>query len=375
MSQEDPIHIIDDQQIEIIEPEIVDAEFNVPTAPSCSGCGSPLDPGDRYCPGCGIESETRPAEQADKGLRKYIQCKSCGSTMATDPDKRSYRCGFCDSTYVVDYEPELTGRQNPEFIIGFAISPELAREKFANWIRSNGWFRPADLRFVDLPQKITGIYLPFWSFSMLAESQWNAQIGEYWYRQESYWTTDANGKQVRRTRTVTETEWWPLAGRFHHYYSGYLVSASQGLPQELATKVWPFDLPALKRYEPYFLAGWESEEYTVARETALEHSKHYYHQLQEQNVSRFMPGDRQKNLGVQTYFSQINSDLCLMPYYLLTYHYKSKLYRFLLNGQTGRIWGTKPVSQKRVWGFILGLVGLLALIVLIVIILGNIFGH
>ena len=330
MSQVDPIHIIDAEPVEIVEPEIVDEEFNIPTAPSCNGCGSPLDPGDHYCPGCGIESEDRPADDADQGVRKYIQCNSCGSTIATDPDKRSYRCGFCDSTYVVEHEPELTGRQNPEFIIGFAISPELAREKFTNWIKSNRWFRPGDLKFVDFPEKISGIYLPFWSFSMLAESEWNAQIGEHWHRQESYWTTDANGKRVRRTRTVTETEWWPLAGRFHHYYSGYLVSASKGLSQELATKVWPFDLPALKRYEPYFLAGWESEEYTVSRDDALQISKHQYHQWQEQNVSRFMPGDRLRDLGVQTYFSQINSDLCLLPYYLLTYRYKTRIYRFFV---------------------------------------------
>ena len=210
---------------------------------------------------------------------------------------------------------------------------------------------------------------------MLAESQWHADIGENWQRQESYWTTDSEGRSVRRTRTVTETEWWPLAGKFHRYYSGYLVSASTGLQQNLATRVWPFDLPALKRYEPYFLAGWESEEYTIERAQALEASKHYYHQLQERNVGAFMPGDRHSNLGVQTYFSQINSDLCLLPYYLLTYRYREKVYRFLLNGQTGRVWGTKPVSQRRVWGFILGLLGLLALIVLVVIILSNIFGH
>ena len=139
MNRVEPDH---DEPVEIIEPEIVDAEFNVPTVPSCSACGSPLDPGDRFCPGCGIESENRPAEDAERGLRKYIECKSCGSRIATDLERRSYRCGFCDSTYVVEFEPELTGRQNPEFIIGFAIAPDLARREICQ-LDSIQWLVPS----------------------------------------------------------------------------------------------------------------------------------------------------------------------------------------------------------------------------------------
>ena len=78
-----------------------------------------------------------------------------------------------------------------------------------------------------------------------------------------------DGKPVTHTRTVTETEWWPLSGQHHNYYSGYLVSGSRGLPQGYAERIKPFRLEALKRYQPYFLAGWLSEEYSVERDAAL----------------------------------------------------------------------------------------------------------
>ena len=68
---------------------------------------------------------------------------------------------------------------------------------------------------------------------------------------------------------MQETEWWPLAGRHHRYYSGYLVSGSKGLAQDQSLRIQPFNLPALKRYEPYFLAGWLAEEYSVGRDEAL----------------------------------------------------------------------------------------------------------
>ena len=36
-------------------------------------------------------------------------------------------------------------RQRPEFVIGFAVTPEQALEKFRQWLASNNWFRPGDL--------------------------------------------------------------------------------------------------------------------------------------------------------------------------------------------------------------------------------------
>jgi len=102
---------------------------------------------------------------------------------------------------------------------------------------------------------------------------------------------------------VQETEWWPLAGRHHRFYSGYLVSASKGLPQgESLLRIQPFQLPALKRYEPYFLAGWLAEEYSVVRDEALEICRQEFQRQEQANVAQFMPGDTQSGLQVHTEF-------------------------------------------------------------------------
>jgi hypothetical protein len=184
---------------------------------------------------------------------------------------------------------------------------------------------------------------------MLAESFWQANIGEYWYRTETYTTRDSKGNLVTRTRRVRETEWWPLRGKHHHYYSGYLVSGSRGLSQRDADRIKPFQLPALKRYQPYFLAGWLSEEYSIARDDALAVCQQEFYRREQANAAAFLPGDTYGGLQVETQFSQVNSDLCLLPIYILSYRYKDKLYRFLLNGQTGKMAGDKPVSWARIW--------------------------
>jgi hypothetical protein len=202
---------------------------------------------------------------------------------------------------------------------------------------------------------------------MLAESSWRATIGEYWYRTETYTTRDAKGNTVVRTRQVQETEWWPLAGQHHRYYSSYLISASKGLPQSAAETMMPFNLPALKRYAPYFLAGWLCEEYSVSREEALEVCRHEFQRRENANVAAFLPGNTHRNLEVNTRYGHINSDLCLLPVHILSYRYRDKLYRFLVNGQTGKSAGDKPVSWTRI-GLAIGAGLLLAAVVAAVLV-------
>ena len=98
----------------------------------CIVCGAPVESMDKFCPACGAEQPAAAAmaEAQPNQVQKHFQCKNCGAEVALDPDRRSYICPFCDSTYVVEFTPEQTGRQSPEFIIGFAVAPDQSLEAF-----------------------------------------------------------------------------------------------------------------------------------------------------------------------------------------------------------------------------------------------------
>lgn len=332
----------------------------------CSSCGAAIDPGDQFCPYCGAVTDAVVEQHVPGVAGNFFRCQNCGAEVRTDPDQRSYVCAFCDSTYVVEVPAEQSGRLPPEFVIGFALTPQEAWNKYQSWLASGNWFRPGDLKQAQIEDKLRGVYLPFWSFSMLAESGWSATIGEHWYRTETYVTVNAQGRPVTRTRRVQETEWWPLAGKHHRYYSGYLVSGSRGLPQAEAERIKPFHLAALKRYAPGFLAGWLCEEYSIQREEAERLCREEFLRWEQNNVAAFLPGDVRRDVQVQTRFSQVNEDLILLPVYLLSYRYRDKLYRFLLNGQTGKAAGDKPLSWRRIWLAIGAAAALIALIVILV---------
>lgn len=312
----------------------------------CEACGGPRERGDRFCPFCGAGSALE-REAPEAIVPKHFQCSNCGAEVQVSPDTRSYTCAFCESAYVVEIPHEATGRDPPEFVIGFAVDLDVARERFRQWFRRRSWFQPSDLGRAEIVDQLRGVYVPFWSFTLLAQSRWSANIGEYWYRTERY-TTVENGKTVTKTRTVRETEWWTLQGKYHSYYWGYLISASRGLPHTLALKMQPYALEALKRYHPRFLAGWAAEEYSVARDEALRVAMQEFRQRQEVRVAAHLPGDTYSGLRVETEFSKINSDLILLPVYMLRYRYRGKEYRFVMNGQTGATAGTKPISPWRV---------------------------
>jgi hypothetical protein len=233
-------------------------------------------------------------------------------------------------------------------------------------------FRPPDLTQTVRAEPLRGIYLPFWSFSMKADSRWTAQIGEYWYRTETYTTTDSQGRTVTQTRQVQETEWWPLSGAHHAYYSFYLVSGSKGLPQQVSQWIEPFQVLALKRYAPGYLAGWLSEECSVDKKVAQKMSEEEFRKRESQAVGAFLPGDTYSGLQVETVFSRVQEDLILLPIYLRSYTYRGKLYRILINGQTGKINGEKPVSLGRIALFILLILVLLALLYALGLLLGAI---
>ena len=365
---------IQDEKVKTAEEiQVIDRDLPVPHGWPCSSCAVPIELHDQFCPSCGTPAKPptaaqRTPTQVDE-TRKSFHCRNCGANVLTDPNQRSFNCPFCDSTYVSEGIAAASGRQRPEFVIGFAVSAEDAQQKFRDWISRNAWFRPGDLSLKALLDKQKGVYLPFWSFSMLALSDWSARIGEYWWRTETYTTTDSKGKTVTRTRQVQETEWWPLAGRHERYYWGYLVSGSRGLAQDDADRIKPFDLPALKRFKPYFLAGWLCEEYSVDAQEALPTCQQEFAQRERHNVAAFLPGDTYHDLQVNTTFTHINSDLCLLPVYVLSYRYQDKVFRFLVNGQTGRVAGDKPVSVRRISVAVVVTVLLILAIVAVIVVL------
>ena len=105
-------------------------------------------------------------------------------------------------------------------------------------------------------------------------------------------------------------------------------------------------------------------------EDALATCQQEFHRRQQQNVAAHLPGDTCRGLRVGTAFRDVNSDLVLLPVYLLTYRYGERLFRFLINGQTGKVAGQKPWSWRRIALAVGAGLATILVVVLLVFLLG-----
>lgn len=314
----------------------------------CPSCGSPADEGTSVCTSCGTAlSIPAPADPGPSILTAGFSCQSCGATVACEPGPRSYACAFCGSTYVVEVRGEGLAALVPEFVVPFRIGHKEAVRVFDAWCHK-GFFTPDDVRKAARMDKLQGIYLPFWTFSMRADSDWEADIGEWWYKDQTKTYTDAQGKTRSKKTQIRHTEWHPLRGWHHSWHSHFLVSGSHGLPQAEALAVGPFQLIEMRRYRPEYLAGWLAEPFSVSHDEALAACQNAFREEEGKRIRAFLPGDVQSGVEWTTRFSEVSDDLLLLPFWIGAYSYRGKLYRYVLNGQTGKATGTRPKSPVKI---------------------------
>jgi hypothetical protein len=150
-----------------------------------------------------------------------------------------------------------------------------------------------------------------------------------------------------------------------------MVSASKGLPQNEAVAIQPYRLSSMMRFRPHFLAGWMLEDYSFSREEALGLAKSEFLRREKEAIAQFLPGDTYSSLNVFTNFEEGDTDLVLLPVHVMAYHYRGKVFRFLVNGQTGKIYGEKPWSAARIAVAVIAGIILMAILVIIGLLIAN----
>jgi hypothetical protein len=67
-----------------------------------------------------------------------------------------------------------------------------------------------------------------------------------------------------------------------------------------------------------------------------------------QACAKMIPGDTYRDLNVKTRKYNITFKHLLLPVWVAAYKYGDKIYQVLINGQTGKIGGEKPISWIKV---------------------------
>ena len=318
----------------------------------CTVCGALIDEEDLFCANCSTEVPRQGQEQMPgktSVITHNFGCDGCGASMSYDASAGSLRCPFCGSEKLSQQKDTKTLR--PTGVIPFHISQDDALEKMRGWLGQSFW-RPSDLAQAASVTKMTAVYVPYWVFQA-----WTL----------SYWTADSG-----RTPPGTRASWYPVSGEHRGAYSGLLVGASGALAPNETSAICPFDLAAKVDVAAVDLENAIVEQFRVQRKYARPQARVGFEQLVREACSGQVPG-KARNLHVNMRLEGLSSEPVLLPVWMMAYTYQDRLFRFLVNGQTGRATGEAPLSYKKIAAFV-G-IGIGAAVVLLVFFISLLTGR
>ena len=273
-----------------------------------------------------------------------VNCDNCGANITFEPPQVAGQCPFCASS-IVAQPKQANPTLAPQGIIPFTIGRKETREHLQAWI-SGLWFAPNDFKKLAQPEKIKGMYLPFWTYDAYTKSHYSGERGK---------KSDA-------------TSWSEVSGRVERFFDDVLIPATKLVNHNLLAKLEPWHLKeSLQPYEPYYLSGFEAQRSQVELDEGFKKAKAEMASQIKSDIERDIGGDEQRIHNISTSYSAITFKHILLPVWLTSYRYRDRQYQILINAKTGEVQGERPYSQIKIF---LTIIGVMFGIPAIVIVLG-----
>ncbi|HLP13162.1 MAG TPA: hypothetical protein VK177_14590 [Flavobacteriales bacterium] len=298
-----------------------------------------------------------------------VKCDACGAETTFNDKIVSDNCNFCGSQITVK-SGSTCSIVKPKSILPFKIDSKQSFGEFQKWIKGL-WWAPGDLaKYANNPDKLSGIYIPYWTYDSETDSDYTGQRGDNYTTTETY-TAFEDGKSVTRTRTVTKIRWSYASGALSHAFDDVLVLASTSLPRDYTEKLEPWDLENLVPFDEKYLSGFRAEAYKVDLAEGFQRATVIMDAVIRTKVKKQIGGDHQTITSLNTQHNAITFKHTLLPVYLSTFKYNNKAYRFMINGRTGEVQGERPYSTMKIVMFILMCLAIIGGIIFAIIYFNN----
>ncbi|MGB0968471.1 MAG: primosomal protein N' (replication factor Y) - superfamily II helicase, partial [Halocynthiibacter sp.] len=288
--------------------------------------------------------------EADTEEIRASSCTNCGAQVVFSDQNHAQECPFCATPVVTD--TGASRQIKPKATLPFALEEREAHDEMNAWL-GKLWFAPGGLQeYARKGRKMNGIYVPYWTYDADTKTRYSGQRGTVYYETR---TVRVNGET--QTRRVQKIRWRNVSGRVARFFDDVLVLASRSLPKKYTDNLAPWDLSQLEPYRPEYLAGFNSEGYVVELADGYGEARAQMDQVIRRDIKFDIGGDRQRISAMDTSVSDVTFKHILLPVWMAAYKYRGKTYRFVVNGQTGRVQGERPWSAWKIAiAVILGLI-------------------
>ncbi|MGR3291847.1 MAG: primosomal protein N' (replication factor Y) - superfamily II helicase [Paracoccaceae bacterium] len=290
---------------------------------------------------------------------RVLSCANCGAQIEFDAVSHAAECPFCATPVVTD-----TGSHRqikPRGVLPFALGESDGRKVMTDWLGSL-WFAPSGLQqYARKGRKLEGIYVPYWTFDADTKSSYRGERGTVYHETR---TVRRNDKTEQKR--VQKIRWRPASGQVARWFDDVLILASKSLPKRFTDGLEPWDMAALEPYQPEYLAGFRAEGYTVEIADGYRQARVLMDRRIQRDAKSDIGGDRQRIHEINTTVSEVTFKHILLPIWLAAYKYRGKTYRFVVNGQSGRVQGERPWSLVKILSAVFALAVIAAAIGFIV---------
>lgn len=301
----------------------------------CKNCGGNViyspEKHQMLCPYCeSVESGER--EGRCEGNLKI--CTNCGGEVPVEKHTSATRCPYCDNYLILDERVE--GAYEPKRIIPFQMGREVCKQAIRSQFK-RFLFAPADFLSEAGLEHIQGTYVPFWFYDYDAHCE---LMGEG--IKERSWTTG--------DMRYTETSFYDVYRDMDIQFRGIPVDASVGMPDDVMDNMEPYSYGQMKDFKPEYMSGFYAEKYNMEAKTVElraksrmeESAKTLLSQTCSEYGSMSIRSSRIETTDSKTQFG-------LLPVWKYVYRYKNTDFPFYVNGQTGKIVGTPPLSKAKMY--------------------------
>ena len=317
----------------------------------CKNCGGNVvyEPsrGRMYCPHC----EGEDSEDTIQG-GSLTQCVNCGAPVDVRQYTSASRCDHCGS-YIV-FNERVEGVYKPHMILPFRINKDNAVALMEKEFKRRA-FTPSDFMSTKSLEKMVGIYVPFWLYGYKASYDF---VGEG--TKVRSWTS-GNTEYV-------ETSYYEVVRKMDADFDKIPVDASYAMEDGVMDLMEPYNYQQFQDFEPKYMSGFYGEVYNQSAPELEGRAQDKARSASEEMMNT--------SLGEYTGMKPLRKDLklkrssvnyALMPVWQYVYKYKDKDYLFHVNGQTGKVIGTTPVSREKVLAYGVSVFALVTVICNIVI--------
>ncbi len=286
------------------------------------------DMGKMHCPHCdGIDSE-----KADEAGAK-AECVNCGAPLEIKEFNSTCKCEYCGSYIIL--EERVRGAYRPHLVLPFKIGMRQAVRLLENEFKSRV-FLPGTFLEESTLEEFKGMYVPFWMYDYGTEVDY---IGK--------------GAKVRvwagGDTEYTETSYYRVERKMGIDFQKVPADASIEMPDDIMDLMEPFDYAALEEFQEKYMSGFYGEVYNEGAEQLEERA----YRKAERDADSLLRETIHGYTSVVPEHKDIRMErkavhYTLLPVWRYIYQYQGKEYPFYINGQTGKITGSAPVSKKKV---------------------------